>query len=63
MGIAIKGVNDAELAEQAKEAAAHEAEMAKRDEELAEMEAEAEKLASGNVEVPVASDEDETTEE
>ncbi len=63
MGIAIKGVNDAELAEQAKEAAVHEAEMAKRDEELAEMEAEAEKLASGNVEVPVASDEDETTEE
>ena len=62
MGIAIKGVNDAELAEQAKEAAVHEAEMAKRDEELAEMEAEAQELASGNVEVPVATDE-ETTEE
>ena len=64
MGIAIKGVNDAELAEQAKEAAAHEAEMARRDEELAEMEAEAKELASGNVEVPTASDEqEETTEE
>lgn len=64
MGIAIKGVNDAELAEQAKEAAVHEAEMAKRDEELANMEAEAQELANGNVEVPVASDEnEENTEE
>ena len=65
MGIAIKGVNDAELAEQAKEAAAHEAEMARRDEELAEMEAEAQELASGNVEVPVTSEEEkqEETEE
>lgn len=64
MGIAIKGVNDAELAEQAKEAAAHEAEMARRDEELAEMEAEAAEMASGNVEVPVADEEQaETAEE
>lgn len=64
MGIAIKGVNDAELAEQAKEALAHEAQIARRDEELASMEAEAAELASGNVEVPVASDEkEETTEE
>ena len=65
MGIAIKGVNDAELAEQAKEAQAHEAELAKRDEELAEMEEEAKELASGNVEVPVADQEEseETTEE
>lgn len=65
MGIAIKGVNDAELAEQAKEAQAHEAELAKRDEELAEMEEEAKELASGNVEVPVADAEEseETTEE
>ena len=64
MGIAIKGVNDAELAEQAKEAQAHEAEMAKRDEELAEMEEEAKELASGNVEVPVAEEnQEETTEE
>ncbi len=57
MGIAIKGVNDAELAEQAKEAAVHEAEMAKKDKELAEMEEEAKELASGNVEVPVAGEE------
>ena len=65
MVIAIKGVNDAELAEQAKEAAAHEAEMAKKDKELAEMEEEAKELASGNVEVPVADQEEseETTEE
>lgn len=64
MGIAIKGVNDAELREQAKEAAVHEAEMARRDEELANMEAEAQELANGNVEVPVASDEnEENTEE
>lgn len=63
MGIAIKGLNDAELAEQAKEAQVHEAEMAKRDEELAEMEAEAQELASGNVEVPVANEEQEETTE
>ena len=64
MGIAIAGFNDEELQEQAKEAQVHEAEMARRDEELAEMENEAKELASGNVEVPVASDEkEETTEE
>ena len=63
MGIAVKGVNDAELEAQAKEAAAHEAEMAKRDEELAEMEEEAKELANGNVEVPVSSDEETTEEE
>ncbi len=66
MGIAIKGVNDAELAEQAKEAQEHEAEMARRDEELASLEEEAKELASGNVEVPVATEETEeevTTEE
>ena len=39
MGIAIKGVNDQELAEQAAEAVVAEKEMAKRDAELAEMEA------------------------
>jgi len=60
MGVAVKGVNDAELAEQAKEAAKEEAEMAKRDAELAEMEAEAkEKLAD----VPVIGDEEKETEE
>ena len=39
MGIAVKGLNDAELAEQAKEAQKEEAEREKREEELAEMEA------------------------
>ncbi len=61
MGIAIKGVNDAELAEQAKEAAKEEAEMAKRDAELAEMEAEAKELASA--EVPVIGEENSETAE
>ena len=51
MGIAVKGVNDAELAEQAKEAAEAEKEMAKRDAELAEMEAEVNSEASAEVEV------------
>ena len=37
MGIAVKGVNDAELAEQAAEEKAEESERAKRDEMLAEM--------------------------
>ena len=52
MGIAVKGVNDAELAEQAAEAYAEEAERAKRDEMLAEMEAEAQsEHDASNVEV------------
>lgn len=52
MGIAVKGVNDAELAEQAAEAKAEEAERAKRDEMLAEMEAEAQsEHNASNVEV------------
>ena len=52
MGIAVKGVNDAELAEQAAEAKAEEAERAKRDEILAEMEAEAQsEHDASNVEV------------
>lgn len=55
MGVAIKGVNDAELAEQAKEAAKEEAEAAKREAELEAMEAEAQNT---NVEVPVIGDED-----
>jgi large subunit ribosomal protein L11 len=41
MGVAVKGLNDAELAEQAKEAEEAEREQAKRDEALAEMEKEA----------------------
>ena len=61
MGIAIKGVNDAELAQQAKEALEEAKEQAKRDAELAEMEAEAKELASAdNVEVPVAGDDEDT---
>ena len=54
MGIAVKGVNDAELAEQAAEARKEEAEAAKRDAELAEMEAEAKEF---NADVPVIGDE------
>ena len=50
MGIAVKGLNDAELAEQAKEAAEEEKEMAKRDAELAEME---ESIANTSAEVEV----------
>ena len=46
MGIAVKGLNDVEMAEQAAEAMEHEKEMAKRDAELAEMEAEANSDAS-----------------
>lgn len=62
MGIAVKGVNDAELAEQAAEAAKEEAEAAKREAELEAMEAEAQNT---NVEVPVIGDEEkqEETEE
>ena len=51
MGVAVKGVNDAELAEQQKEAAAAEAEAAKREAELEEMEAEAKEEQSVEVEV------------
>jgi len=65
MGIAVKGLNDAELAEQAKEAAEEEREQAKRDQELAELEAEAKEMAeAANVEVPTHDDEkSEETEE
>ena len=51
MGIAIKGVNDAELAEQAAEAQKEEAEREKRAEELEKMEAESKEEASAEVEV------------
>ena len=58
MGIAVKGLNDAELAEQAKEAAEEEREQAKRDQELAELEAEAKEMAeAASVEVPTHEDE------
>ncbi len=51
MGIAVKGVNDAELAEQAKEAALEEKEMAKREAELEAMEEEVKSETSAEVEV------------
>lgn len=51
MGIAVKGMNDAELAEQAKEAQKEEQEREKREEQLAEMEAAAKEDASVEVEV------------
>ena len=51
MGVAVKGVNDQELAEQGAEAAAAELEAAKREAELEEMEAEAKEDANVDVEV------------
>ena len=60
MGIAIKGLNDQELAEQAKEAKKEEAEREKREEQLAEMEASAQDT---NVEVEVIGKDKETEEE
>lgn len=63
MGIAVEGLNDKELEEQAKEAQVHEAEMAKRDEELAELEEEAKELAQGSAEVPVANEDKNEKEE
>ncbi len=62
MGIAIKGVNDAELAEQAAEAAIAEKEMAKREAELAEMEASIEESKESSVEPELIGDDDETEE-
>ncbi len=64
MGIAIKGVNDEELAAQAAEAAKEEAEAAKREAELAELEEEAKEMAENtNVEVPADNTAEEETEE
>ena len=63
MGVAVKGVNDAELAEQAKEAKAEEIEAAKREAALEAMEASA---ADTSVDVEVTTekkDEEESTEE
>jgi large subunit ribosomal protein L11 len=60
MGIAVKGLNDQELAEQAKEAQKEEAEREKREEQLAEMEASAQDT---NVEVEVIGKDKETEEE
>lgn len=58
MGIAVKGVNDAELAEQGKEALEEEKELAERAEELASME-ESQK-ANSTAEVPVIGAADKT---
>ena len=60
MGIAIKGVNDAELAEQAKEAAKEAELQAKREAALEQMEEEAK--AEADVNVPVQGDEDKESE-
>ena len=65
MGIAVKGLNDAELQEQEKEAAAAEAMAAKLEAELEEAEESAKAMAEGtNVEVEATSqDKEDTTEE
>ena len=60
MGVAVKGVNDAELAEQAAEAQAEAIEQAKRDAALEAME---ESAADQNVEVEVTTAKEETAEE
>ena len=63
MGIAVKGVTDAEMAEQAAEAAEAEKEAAKLDAELAEMEEAAKAMSEGaNVEVEVTAQDKETEE-
>lgn len=62
MGIAVKGVNDQELAEQAIEAKKEEIEAQKRDAELAKMEEEAKENASAEVEV-ITEKEEQTEEE
>ncbi len=60
MGIAVKGLNDAELAEQAAEAKEEEKEQAKREAKLEELEQEAKEMATASAEVPTHSDEEET---
>ena len=59
MGVAVKGLNDAELAEQAKEAQEAEKEQAAREAEFEAMEKEIEENKNASVEVPVATDEKE----
>ncbi len=63
MGIAIKGFNDAELAEQAKEAQAEEAERSKREAELEQMEHDAIENANKEIEEVPVHGKEETTEE
>lgn len=62
MGVAVKGLNDAEMMEQAKEAAQEEAEQAKREAALEAMEASAQDT-SVDVEVINEKSEEESTEE
>ena len=64
MGIAVKGLNDAELQEQEKEAAAAEAQAAKLEAELEEAEESAKAMAEGaSVEVETTGQDKETEEE
>lgn len=63
MGIAVKGLNDKELEEQAEEAKEVEAEMAKLDEELAEMEANAKAMADQDVPEVESTEQKQETEE
>ncbi len=63
MGIAVKGLNDAELQEQAKEAQAEEAQREKRQEELAEMEAESKEAADVDKVEVIGKEKEEKTEE
>lgn len=62
MGIAIEGMNDAELAEQAEEAKEAEAQMAKLDADLASMEEEAREMAEGNLPEVESTEQKDTTE-
>lgn len=62
MGIAVKGLNDKELAEQAEEAKEAEAEAAKLDAELNEMEAEAKEMADADVPEVETTEQDKETE-
>lgn len=63
MGIAVKGLNDKELAEQAEEAKEAEAEAAKLDAELNEMEAEAKEMADADMPEVETIEQDKETEE
>lgn len=63
MGIAVKGLNDVELQEQAKEAQAEEAQIEKRQEELAEMEAESKEAADVDKVEVIGKEKEEKTEE
>ena len=63
MGIAVKGLNDAEMQEQAAEAKEAEAEMAKLDAELESMEAEAKDMANKETPEVEATEQDKESEE